>query len=42
MKSVLVLLLLCATAVAGGDKDKADVLFKQGKKLLGEKRYPDA
>ena len=42
MKSVLVLLLLCATAVAGGDKDKADALFKQGKKLLGEKRYADA
>ena len=29
-------------AFADKDKDKADSLFKQGKKLMGEKRYADA
>jgi outer membrane protein assembly factor BamD (BamD/ComL family) len=32
---------LAATAHAD-NKDKADSLFKQGKKLMGEKRYADA
>jgi hypothetical protein len=34
--------LLCATAVADKDKDRADVLFKQGRKLMGDKRYAEA
>jgi tetratricopeptide (TPR) repeat protein len=40
-RSLLALALLASTAHAG-DKDKADVLFKQGKKLMAEKKYSDA
>ena len=40
-RPILLVCVLCGSADAG-DKDKADVLFKQGKKLLGEKRYADA
>jgi tetratricopeptide (TPR) repeat protein len=44
MKRILVLALVIALGgVAVADnKEKADVLFKQGKKLMGEKRYADA
>ena len=42
MKRVI-LSLLAITAVAhAGDKDKADALFKHGKKLMEEKKYNDA
>ncbi len=37
----LAIILLCGTAAAD-NKEKADVLFKQGKKLMSEKRYADA
>ena len=35
-------LLAFASAAHADNKDKADALFKQGKKLMGEKRYADA
>ena len=38
--SLLAILALCA--VADANKDKADALFKQGKKLMADKRYADA
>jgi tetratricopeptide (TPR) repeat protein len=41
MKILIALLLLTSLAVAD-DKSKADTLFKQGKKLMGEKKYSDA
>ena len=34
--------LLVAGTARADNKDKADALFKQGKKLMGEKRYADA
>lgn len=40
--ALVVLVALAGTAAAGGDKNKADVLFKKGRKLLAEKRYADA
>jgi tetratricopeptide (TPR) repeat protein len=47
MKLSVVLISVLAVAATGGavhadNKDKADALFKQGKKLMGEKRYADA
>ena len=45
MKAILAiatLALLAHTARAEKDKDKADALFKQGKKLMAEKHYADA
>jgi len=40
--SLAVLLALCSVAAADKDKERADALFKQGRKLMGEKRYADA
>jgi len=41
--SITVVSILALAAAAHADnKDKADALFKQGKKLMGEKRYADA
>lgn len=41
--SIALLSLVLVTGVAGANnKDKADALFKQGKKFMGEKRYADA
>ena len=40
-KLALVSLLVASTALAG-NKDKADALFKQGKKLAAEKKYAEA
>lgn len=43
MKRALLLLLLLASSLAvADDKSKADSLFKQGKKLMGEKKYSEA
>lgn len=42
IRSSLALLALAAGPAAAGDKDKADALFKQGKKLMAEKHYADA
>jgi tetratricopeptide (TPR) repeat protein len=45
MKTVIALVLLCSVASSvalGDDKSKADTLFKQGKKLMAEKKYSDA
>lgn len=40
---VMISVLALSTGVAHADKkEKADALFKQGKKLMGEKRYADA
>jgi tetratricopeptide (TPR) repeat protein len=39
--SLAALVVLSSSAFAG-NKDKADALFKQGKKLMAEKRYADA
>jgi len=39
--ALVVVAALTSTALAD-NKDKADALFKQGKKLMGEKRYADA
>jgi len=39
---VLVTLAFASVASADGDKEKADALFKQGKKLMAEKRFADA
>ena len=41
MKLVILLLLVSSLAVAD-DKSKADTLFKQGKKLMSEKKYSEA
>jgi serine/threonine-protein kinase len=38
----LVLIAAFTTAAVAGNKDKADDLFKQGKKLMAEKRYSEA
>jgi tetratricopeptide (TPR) repeat protein len=35
-------LLVCASIAHADNKDKADTLFKQGKKAMAEKRYADA
>src|SRR5262252_5703897 len=40
--SLALLVALGGQAVADKDKDKADSLFKQGKKLMAEKRYANA
>jgi tetratricopeptide (TPR) repeat protein len=40
--TLIALVALCGSAAAEKDKDKADALFRQGKKLMGEKRYADA
>jgi hypothetical protein len=39
---VSVLVLLAGTAAAQKDKERADALFKQGKKLMADKRYNEA
>ncbi|MDB4952674.1 MAG: hypothetical protein JWO36_243 [Myxococcales bacterium] len=39
---VIALVALTGVASAEKDKDKADALFRQGKRLMGEKRYADA
>jgi hypothetical protein len=36
------LAVLAGSAAAGKDKDRADALFKQGKKLMADKRYSEA
>lgn len=38
----LVVVVLAAGTAGANNKDKADALFKHGKKLMGEKRYADA
>jgi tetratricopeptide (TPR) repeat protein len=40
--TLAVLVAFAGQAVADKDKDKADSLFKQGKKLMAEKRYAEA
>jgi tetratricopeptide (TPR) repeat protein len=42
MKRSLIALVLLASTAHAGDKDKADALFKHGKKLMEEKKYSDA
>src|SRR5258706_1429797 len=42
ISTTCVLLLGMGVAWADKDKDKADQLFKQGKKLMAEKKYADA
>lgn len=42
MKRSLVILLAISSLAYAGDKEKADSLFKQGKKLMGEKKYEQA
>ncbi len=42
MKRFIVILLALSSLAYAGDKEKADSLFKQGKKLMGEKKYADA
>jgi hypothetical protein len=42
MKRVLLALVAIASTAHAGDKDKADALFKHGKKLMDEKKYSDA
>jgi hypothetical protein len=39
---VIVSILALSTSAHADKKDKADALFKEGKKLMGEKRYADA
>jgi outer membrane protein assembly factor BamD (BamD/ComL family) len=39
---VTVLALLAGTAAAQKDKERADALFKQGKKLMADRRYNEA
>ena len=40
--SIVTILLAVGVAHADSKKEKADQLFKQGKQLMGEKRYADA
>ncbi|MBV8757511.1 MAG: hypothetical protein JO257_09560 [Deltaproteobacteria bacterium] len=42
MKRSLLLVLCLSSAAIADDKSKADALFKQGKKLMGEKKYAEA
>lgn len=42
MKRILLPLLLVSSVAVADDKSKADTLFKQGKKLMGEKKYSEA
>lgn len=42
MKKLALISLLVASTVFAGNKDKADALFKQGKKLSAEKKYGEA
>lgn len=42
MKRVILCILAIASVAHAGDKDKADALFKHGKKLMEEKKYSDA
>lgn len=42
MKRILLALVTIASTAHAGDKDRADALFKQGKKLMAEKKYADA
>jgi len=40
--ALAILVMLGGVAAADKNKDKADALFKEGKKLMGEKRYSEA
>ena len=42
MKRVILAVVVMSSLAYAGDKDKADTLFKQGKKLMAEKKYSDA
>ena len=42
MKKLALISLLIASTALAGNKDKADSLFKQGKKLAAEKKYGEA
>ena len=42
MKRLTIALLAVSSLAFAGDKEKADTLFKQGKKLMAEKKYSDA
>ena len=42
MKRLVPLLLLVSSLAVADDKSKADTLFKQGKKLMGEKKFSEA
>ncbi len=42
LQASLLSLVLVAGVASANNKDKADALFKHGKKLMGEKRYADA
>jgi len=41
-RTIAAILALSSSLAFAGDKDKADSLFKQGKKLMAEKKYADA
>jgi tetratricopeptide (TPR) repeat protein len=42
MKRTILIVLAVSSLAYAGDKEKADSLFKQGKKLMGEKKYEQA
>jgi serine/threonine-protein kinase len=42
MKRLILALVAIASTAHAGDKDRADALFKHGKKLMDEKKYSDA
>ena len=42
MKRVILAVVAMSSLAYAGDKEKADTLFKQGKKLMAEKKYSDA